>query len=359
MKTYTTCHDSAGTHVPSDVKSSYPGPKDQRIRGAFLTMLHDERGNLCYHKWRTVVQANSFNLARGGRKSDNKLSPMYTTKESQTCYHTSKKNLTIVVINAGKIMNKQYYMNGNQPIPKWLTRPTLDNDDWTNPDVDAIANGLGDVFLIQEAEGFEDNGAIAKRLLSHSMKPAYFQKGKAPPLAVVAKGPLADDIRFYGDAAEELSGQRPAPEDEISIVILACDTIPWGGVKDFTNHHQPNPHDIPHDNLRRHQREAPPTDGSSSSEDAPDAPEEDHPGPTVTTDEAKLDWAGTYMIAQISFGPVTLHNNDQGRTLPVGRFFNTQMSAYDNVYAWMLKTMAPWQAKRFNTRVCIAVVFQD
>ena len=127
-------------------------------------------------------------------------------------------------------------------------------------------HGQGDIFLIQEAEGFEDGGAIAARLLSHSMKTAYFQKGKAPPLAVVAKGPLAEDIRYYGDAAEKLSGQRPSPENEISIKILACDTIPWGGAKDFSNHHEP----IPHDNLRRHQKEAPPDDEeSSSNEDEP------------------------------------------------------------------------------------------
>ena len=75
----------------------------------------------------------------------------------------------------------------------------MDNDEWTNPDVENLINGIGDIFLIQEAEGFEDDGPIAKRLASHSMKVAYFQKGSAPPLAVVAKGPFAEDIRFYGD----------------------------------------------------------------------------------------------------------------------------------------------------------------
>ena len=132
----------------------------------------------------------------------------------------------VVVINAGKIIGKQYYIGGNQPIPKWLTEPTLENDSWTNPDVEQLINGQGDIYLIQEAVGFEDGGAIAARLLSHSMKTAYFQKGNAPPLAVVAKGPLAEDITINGDAAYRVSGQRPDPDNKIGLTILACDTIP-------------------------------------------------------------------------------------------------------------------------------------
>ena len=235
---------------------------------------------------------------------DNQLSPMLCTRESQACFSTSKRNLTCVTINAGKIATKHYYIAGNQPIPEWLTTPTLAHDKWTNPDVEYLINGHGDIFIIQEAEGFEDDGPIAKRLAAHGMKTAYFQKGSAPPLAIVAKGPCAEDIRYYGDEAERLSGQRPRPEDEISIVILACDTIPWGGVKDFCNQ------TIPHDNLRRHQREAPPSpdDGSPSKEDEPSERTPD--GEDAQDPQAKQPWAGTYMTALISFGCVTLHQEE-------------------------------------------------
>ena len=193
-----------------------------------MSALKNERGEYCYAKWKRMVDVASSNWARGGRNDDPMLSPQKCTRWQQITYQNSRKTLTVVVINAGKIIGKQYYVGGNQPVPKWLTQPTHDHDDWTNPDVEQIINGQGDIFLIQEAVGFEDGGAIAARLLSHSMKTAYFQKGNAPPLAVVARGPLAADITANGEASFALSGQRPPPENEIALTILACDTVPWG-----------------------------------------------------------------------------------------------------------------------------------
>ena len=51
---------------------------------------------------------------------------------------------------------------------------------------------MGDVFLIQEPTGFEEDGAIADRLHLHGFKVTYLRKGKAPPLAVLVKGPTAE-----------------------------------------------------------------------------------------------------------------------------------------------------------------------
>ena len=238
----------------------------------------------------------------------------------------------VVVINAGKIIGKQYYIGGNQPVPKWLTEPTLENDSWTNPDVEQLINGQGDIYLIQEAVGFEDGGAIANRLMQHSMKTAYFQKGSAPPLAVVAKGPLAEDLTINGEAAHRVSGMRPDPANEIALTILACDTIPWGGVKDFYTH-------IPHDDLLRQQRTAPSSDDSSSNassnedEQPPPGQWQDRRNPNGEPDEepkteGNPNWALTWMTVKISFGNVTLHNNESQRTLPVGRFFNPETKRF-------------------------------
>ena len=171
-----------------------PGPKDHRIRGAFISVLKNRNGEFSYKKWKRTVNVASINWARGGREDDSMLSPILTTRYQIFTYHNPRKTLTVVVINAGKIIGKQYYIGGNQPVPKWLTEPTLDNDDWTNPDVEQLINGQGDIYLIQEAVGFEDGGAIANRLLQHSMKTAYFQKGNAPPLCSASSKSLCLSI---------------------------------------------------------------------------------------------------------------------------------------------------------------------
>ena len=96
-----------------------------------------------------------------------------------------------------------------------------------------IAAGAGDIFLIQEAWSFEEDGAIADRLLLHGFKVTYYRKGKAPPLACLVRGPMAEQIKDTIPTAEALSGQAPQPELALSVEIVASDTIPWGGVDDL------------------------------------------------------------------------------------------------------------------------------
>ena len=92
---------------------------------------------------------------------------------------------------------------------------------------------MGDVFFVQEAHGLEEDGAIAIRLREHGIQTTYFQKGKAPPLAVLVKGPTAADINGVIPQARQISGQTPNSDLEVHVAIISSDTTPWGGVEEF------------------------------------------------------------------------------------------------------------------------------
>ena len=79
---------------------------------------------------------------------------------------------------------------------------------------------MGDIFLIQEAWGFEEDGAFADRLRLHGFKVTYYRKGKAPPLACLVRGPTAEQIRESIPGAETLSGQTPKAELALSVEIV-------------------------------------------------------------------------------------------------------------------------------------------
>ena len=87
-----------------------------------------------------------------------------------------------------------------------------------NSDIWQIANDIGDISMVQEAWGFEEDGAIADRLRLHGFKVRCFQKGKAPPLACLVRGPKAEQIRENTAAAEQMSGQTPDPSLKVSVV---------------------------------------------------------------------------------------------------------------------------------------------
>ena len=103
LRKWTKGHDTAGTKVPSDIRLAYPGPKDQRPRGAFLTALKDDKGEYSATQWKRLVDVASANWARGGRNDDSMLSPVKCTRYQQIIYHNSRETLTVVVINAGKL----------------------------------------------------------------------------------------------------------------------------------------------------------------------------------------------------------------------------------------------------------------
>ena len=162
-------------------------------------------------------------------------------------------------------------MAGQWEIPKWLTDPSLDHD-WDNPDIEWLLKGVGDVYHIQEAYGFKEDGAIATRLRRHGIQTTYFQKGKAPPLAILVKGPTAADINGVAPMAKEISGQILNPDLAVHVEIISSDTIPWGGVEDFytkINKRQPN--------LRKHYDE----DSNESEPSSKDEP---------TNGQAKESW---------------------------------------------------------------------
>jgi len=121
---------------------------------------------------------------------------------------------------------------GKWEIPKWLTEPSLEHD-WDNPDIFWLLAGMGDVYYVQEAHGFEEDGAIAIRLREHGIQTTYFQKGKVPPFAILVKGPTAADINGVIPEAREVSGQSPNPDLAVHVEIISSDTISWGGVEDF------------------------------------------------------------------------------------------------------------------------------
>ena len=79
---------------------------------------------------------------------------------------------------------------------------------------------MGDVYHIQEARGFEEDGAIAKRLREHGIQTTYFKNGKAPPLAILVKGPTASDINGVNAKAYELSEQTPNPDLAVLAEII-------------------------------------------------------------------------------------------------------------------------------------------
>ena len=153
------------------------------------------------------------------------MSPMVSNHETVVYFQRHRQQLHILTMNLGCIPGKQYWLAGQWEIQQWMTEPTKDGE-WENPDIWFSASGVGDVFLIQEAWCFEEDGAIADRLRLHGFKVTYFRKGKAPPLAVLVRGPTAEQIRECIPAAEELSGQRPKLELALSVEIVASDTVP-------------------------------------------------------------------------------------------------------------------------------------
>ena len=126
-------------------------------------------------KLRRLISAASFNWARGSRIPDNRMSPMLSSHETVVDFHGHRQQLFILTMNLSKIPGKQYYLAGQWEIPKWLAEPSLE-DDWDNPDVSWILAGMGDLYNVQEAHGFEEDGAIAKRLGEHGIQTTYFKK---------------------------------------------------------------------------------------------------------------------------------------------------------------------------------------
>ena len=104
-----------------------------------------------------------------GAEARKRLSPMTSTVHQQVFFSTHRQQGHFVSVSMGKILCKQYYLAGQCKIPKWLTDPSLDHD-WDNPDIAWLLMGVGDVYHIQEAYGFEEDGAIAMRLREHGIQ---------------------------------------------------------------------------------------------------------------------------------------------------------------------------------------------
>ena len=176
------------TQVPTG-DAALPSPKDQEIRGCTPKILQDKNREFSLSKWRDCIKVASFNWGRGSRQSDERLSPVISTKEIVVNFHGHRQQLIIVRVNLGRIGGKHYYLASQWEVPKWMTEPIKANGglDWENPDNSRIAHGIGDIVMVQEAWGFEEDGAIADRLRLHGCKVTYFQKGRAPPLACLAR----------------------------------------------------------------------------------------------------------------------------------------------------------------------------
>ena len=132
--------------------------------------------------------------------------------------------------------------------------------------------------MIQEAVGFEPGSPIEADLQKHGFVVKYFQKGDAPPLAVLAKGATREqlesvrhetDVRTGGhySGGQWVSGTQVRPDLECTIIVRAADTIPWGGTDAF------------YERNARHQAEQP---GNI---------------PSAPSPETKKGWAATYLTA--------------------------------------------------------------
>ena len=188
---------------------------------------------------------------------------MTSAIDQQINFSTHRQQGHFISVNVGKIPGKQYYLAGQWEIPKWLTEPSLEHD-WDKPDIAWLLGGMGDVYHIQEAHGFEEGGAIAKRLREHGIQTTYFQKGKAPPLAILVKGLTAADINGVAPMAYEVSGQVLNPDLAVHVEIISSDTIPWGGVKDNSENMMTKTQMSPSD-----QSEDEPTNGPAKDDWAP------------------------------------------------------------------------------------------
>ena len=135
-------------------------------------------------------------------------------------------------------------------------------------------------------------------------------------MACLAKGPSEAQLLDAREAAKALSGQDLNTDLYVKIDIVESRTVPWGGTAAFCN-----------ENL---QFEAAYSDTNGA--------------------EPSNRWAATYAVFKVSFGSVTLHNNDPNRPIPVGRKWNAQYRFMENIYASNLKTLVPWQAEKMVCR---------
>ena len=109
------------------------------------------------------------------------------------------------------------------------------------------------------------------------------------------KSSKAEQIHEWQAAAQELSGQTLAPELEVSMEIVASETIPWAGVDDFYAN-QASKHAYSTNTYR---------DDDQNDEQKSEA--------TSASDEAPH-WALSFACFRVKVGSVTLHNDDEDQT---------------------------------------------
>ena len=170
-----------------------------------MRLITDGRGNPCPEKWKRLVDSASFNWSQGARNDDAGMTGVTSTKQAVLDYSTHRQTVTIRTVNLGDMTSKQFYIAGIHKVPKELTTPAR-NKSWCNPCIEWIVRGIHDITCIQEAHGFEPGGTIANYLKECGFALAYHQEGKAPPLAVIVKGPRRTRFARYSTQLRKFQG---------------------------------------------------------------------------------------------------------------------------------------------------------